>query len=328
MPVKELRLKDLAVGMEVAKDLVDVSGRMLLVKGTILTPRLITRIQTMLADRPDIAVQVDADSIAPTVDNQAHKLLEAASGLQQAMTAVRNSQSIDMGPVEDAVVTIVGQAQTTKGLWEFVETVWERHHFVYYHSVAVAGLAASIAKWQGLPANEILEVSLAGYFHDIGKVRQDNDNHPWIGVELLTRYAGVSSRVLAGVLQHHERCDGSGFPNGTKASGIDPYGKILGAANAFHRLSLASQRTGSMFLLPAAEQILKEAPVKFDSMAARALLESLIPFYRGRDVRLSSEETGQIVFIDPAKPSAPIVQTASGAVECGRASGIHITEVI
>ncbi len=282
----------------------------------------------MYSDMPELGVEVDENSIAPAVSTQAARLLEAADGLQQAMVAVRNNQSIDMGPVEDAVVTIVGQSQTSRGLWDFVETVWEHHHFMYYHSVAVAGLAASIAKWQGLSETEMLEVSYAGYFHDIGKAKKDDNSHPWMGVELLTRHASVNSRILAGVLQHHERNDGSGFPNGTRASGIDLYGRILGVANTFHHLSIKNQRAGKCFLLPVAQTIIDEAPGKYDAMASRALLDSLIPYYRGRDVILSSEQTGQIVFIDPAKPSAPIVQTADGAVECGKESGIHIAGIL
>jgi putative two-component system response regulator len=121
------------------------------------------------------------------------------------------------------------------------------------HSARVADLAATIASQMGLPDDEIEQVRLAGRLHDIGKIgtREDimNKHGPLNPEEYehIKQHVVIGSQILAPlehlgpvidvVRSHHERWDGSGYPDGRQGEDIPLGGRIIGAAEVWDALS-------------------------------------------------------------------------------------------
>lgn len=121
------------------------------------------------------------------------------------------------------------------------------------HSARVADLAATIASQMGLPDDEIEQVRLAGRLHDIGKIgtREDimNKHGPLTPEEYehIKQHVVIGSQILAPlehlgpvidvVRSHHERWDGSGYPDGRHGEDIPLGGRIIGAAEVWDALS-------------------------------------------------------------------------------------------
>ena len=87
------------------------------------------------------------------------------------------------------------------------------------------------------------DLTIAGLFHDIGKTLVPKDildkpgkltpqeyeivkMHSKMGYDLLIS-SGLNARILNAILNHHERCDGSGYPNGIDGSKIDDFTMII-----------------------------------------------------------------------------------------------------
>jgi len=121
------------------------------------------------------------------------------------------------------------------------------------HSARVADLAATIGSQMGLPDDEIEQVRLAGRLHDIGKIgtREDIMNkhgpltpeeydhikqHVVIGSQILSPLEHLGT-VIDMVRSHHERWDGSGYPDGRSGEDIPIGGRIIGAAEVWDALS-------------------------------------------------------------------------------------------
>lgn len=121
------------------------------------------------------------------------------------------------------------------------------------HSARVADLGATIAAQMGLADDEIEQIRLAGRLHDIGKIgtREDIMNkhgplnpeeyehikqHVVIGSQILTPLEHLGP-VIDIVRSHHERWDGSGYPDGRAAEDIPLGGRIIGAAEVWDALS-------------------------------------------------------------------------------------------
>ena len=121
------------------------------------------------------------------------------------------------------------------------------------HSQRVADLGAALAEQLGLDPDTVEDVRLAGRLHDIGKIgiresvlnKPDKltpaefahvKDHVRIGVEILAplQHLGV---VLDYVHDHHEHCDGGGYPRGRRGEEITIGGRILVAADAFDALT-------------------------------------------------------------------------------------------
>ncbi|HEY6784465.1 MAG TPA: HD domain-containing phosphohydrolase [Gemmatimonadales bacterium] len=127
--------------------------------------------------------------------------------------------------------------------------------FLRGHSARVADLAATIANEMGLTDEEVEQVRVAGRLHDIGKIgtRESVMNkqgpltpeeyehvkqHVIIGSQILAPLTHLGG-VIDMVRSHHERWDGTGYPDGLRGDEIPLGGRILGTAEVFDALSTA-----------------------------------------------------------------------------------------
>jgi PAS domain S-box-containing protein/putative nucleotidyltransferase with HDIG domain len=131
-----------------------------------------------------------------------------------------------------------------------------RDPYTQGHEVRVAKLAKLLAEEMGLSADEIAGVEMAAVVHDIGKLSVPAEilnkagvlssvefaliqQHPRAGYEILKGIA-FPWNVAESVLQHHERMDGSGYPQGLKGDQICPTARILAVADVIE--AMASHR--------------------------------------------------------------------------------------
>jgi len=125
----------------------------------------------------------------------------------------------------------------------------------YTHSINVAILSISLGNHMGIKnAQSLVELGTGALLHDIGKTKISNEilekktplndseiklirEHPQIGYDLLKETGLLSEQILIPVLQHHERNDGSGYPNKLKADEIHLHSKIVGIADVFDAMT-------------------------------------------------------------------------------------------
>jgi HD-GYP domain-containing protein (c-di-GMP phosphodiesterase class II) len=121
------------------------------------------------------------------------------------------------------------------------------------HSVNVMLYCLRFARQCNFAYQDLKIFGLMGLLHDVGKVRLPNEiltaprklneqefeeikNHSRYGWEIL-RKSKLNSKIQIGALQHHERSDGSGYPNGLKSSQISPVSKALAIADVYEALT-------------------------------------------------------------------------------------------
>lgn len=118
----------------------------------------------------------------------------------------------------------------------------------------------------------------------------------------------VSHAAKLGILQHHERVDGSGYPLGLKKNKIHRFARIIAVCDIYH--AMISERyykdKQSPFLV--IDELHREQFSKLDPQIVQTFIESLINLSTGVHVRLSNGQTGVIVFIQPNAPTRPIVK--------------------
>ena len=125
--------------------------------------------------------------------------------------------------------------------------VIDNYHF--HHSINVCLLAMSIGRYYEFNRDQLEELGIAAILHDIGKIKIPHyiwtmpgkpnkdewaliKRHPLLGYEKV-QGLGMSNDACMGILHHHERLDGSGYPFGLKGDDIHLYGKIIAIADVF-----------------------------------------------------------------------------------------------
>ncbi len=140
--------------------------------------------------------------------------------------------------------------QTVEAIASIVEM---RDPYTSGHQARVADMAKEIARQMGLPEEQVQAIHLAGLVHDLGKIRipaeilskpsRLNDieyslikMHPQAGYDIL-KGVDFSWPIAEMVRQHHERMDGSGYPQGLKSEEILPGARILIVADVVEAMS-------------------------------------------------------------------------------------------
>ena len=158
------------------------------------------------------------------------------------------------------------------------------------HSQRVADIAASIAKGMGLPQELIDRVRLAGLLHDIGKIGvrefilnkpgrltdeefRHVQEHPETGERILAPITDDED-ILTSVRSHHERYNGSGYPNGLKDTQIVLLARILAVADAYEAMTSERPYRKAMNEKTASSEIERGKGTQFDPEVADAFLKN------------------------------------------------------
>jgi HD-GYP domain-containing protein (c-di-GMP phosphodiesterase class II) len=166
--------------------------------------------------------------------------------------------------------------------------------YTHGHSERVAfisrWIAERLSEREPLEEEQIHKVYLAGLLHDIGKIgveeavlRKDGKlteqefsrikKHPSIGAGILREIQQMRD-IVPGVLCHHERIDGRGYPNGLVGEEIPLTGKIVGLADSFDAMTSKRTYRNAMTVEEALAEIERGLGTQFDEKIGRIFLES------------------------------------------------------
>ncbi len=160
------------------------------------------------------------------------------------------------------------------------------------HGRRVSMMCGAIAQALGLSADEAREMITAGLLHDIGKIALDERlldtpvpltdedwveirRHPEIGYQIL-RASSEFTGIAASVLSHHEKMDGSGYPQGIRGNDIPLGSRILAVAEAFDEMTSDRKYRKNLNEKDAAIEIYHGAGRQFDESVARAFVERVL----------------------------------------------------
>jgi PAS domain S-box-containing protein/putative nucleotidyltransferase with HDIG domain len=167
-------------------------------------------------------------------------------------------------------------------------TVEMRDPYTAGHQRRVAKLAAAIASEMRLPAEQIEGIRIAGTVHDIGKIHVPAEilsnpsklsdaefsiikTHPQVGYDILCAI-DFPWPVAQMILQHHEKMDGSGYPNGLKGEDILIESRILCVADIVESMASHRPYRPSFGIFPALQEISRNKGLLYDVHAVEATL--------------------------------------------------------
>ncbi|HEY3612278.1 MAG TPA: HD domain-containing phosphohydrolase, partial [Gaiellales bacterium] len=171
------------------------------------------------------------------------------------------------------------------------------------HCAQVAALSVAVAVELGLPAATVELARLGGWLHDCGKVSVPSDilahrgpldelarervrHHAVAGEALVSVVPGLSDAAQV-VRSHHERFDGSGYPDGLAGEAIPMAARIVGAADAFVAMTESRPYEGPRRHAEAVTELLAGAGSHFDPAVVQAIVAVLEHERRGDEAKAS-----------------------------------------
>ena len=186
--------------------------------------------------------------------------------------------------------------------------------YTYKHCLRVAMLSTSVAYQLNLSKKDTKEIIIAALLHDIGKSSIDHDiiikpskltdaefaeikRHPYIGYNTLknSNNATFTGNIMSGVLFHHERFDGTGYPTGMKSRDIPLIARILAVCDVFDALTSNRPYRKPWSVAEAEEYILGSCGTHFDYDVTAAFMRAFNPYPVGTMVSLSNGRHGIVI---------------------------------
>ena len=152
--------------------------------------------------------------------------------------------------------------------------------YTYGHSERVMNYAVRLASQMGLPQEDIDNITIGAFLHDIGKIEIGGDilnktgkltpeefehikKHPLIGVEIIKPVKSLE-KALPFALYHHERYDGAGYPFGLAGKNIPLHGRIAAVVDAFDAMTTNRPYQKTKTEAEALEEIIRCSGTQFD----------------------------------------------------------------
>lgn len=346
--VHPMRTEDLSAGTIVDQTILDANGRALFEKGSFLDD---FQIEGLLRDGiTEIYVQEDAEEekekpevvIAKDVQETIMRVREedrsglnltenlrsrVNKGIQYLFSNEANENFAD--ETSNITEELMKALSNNNTIAIDVGTLKISDEYTFKHSVDVATMSMVIAKRYGLDEKAVRDVGIAGLLHDVGKIKIPNEilnkpsrltekefelmkQHARFGYEMLKEKDAFDNSILMGVLQHHEKLNGGGYPNGLTDADIHLYAKIIAVADIYD--SLVTKRSYKKgFSKRDAIEIIMAMTSELDIFVMQSFFDSVILYPVDSIVRLSNGEDAKVVKNNPGFMLRPnVVGVTSG----------------
>jgi HD-GYP domain-containing protein (c-di-GMP phosphodiesterase class II) len=237
---------------------------------------------------------------------------------------IRFGRNLYLEPVRICSIQICKNLKDDTNILTLLNSVQDKNPYMYSHPVNVAFLSLVIGKWLNLDYTHLVNLVRAGLLHDIGKAKikdsllnktdtltleemQKMKSHPVISYKLIDNVNIFDQEVLKGVLFHHERMDGTGYPLGIKGEKINLFSRIIAIADIFDASTATKTYRKKNSPLKAVEEIQANSFNYLDPYICQIFVNNIIDYYNGRTIRLSNEQVGNIVYINPIEITKPLV---------------------
>lgn len=221
------------------------------------------------------------------------------------------------------VSKIFASCKNPNSLLDMLMGIRELDDATYVHSMNVALICNLFAHWLKLDPKETEVLTLSGLLHDIGKMLIPADiikkpgkltdaeyhiiqKHPILGYNIL-KDQNIDPRIAKVALQHHERCDGKGYPNGLTLNEIEPYAKLVAIADVYDALTAKRVYRGPICPLEVIGVFQTEGLSVYDPGYLMTFLDQIMYSYLNYTVKLSSGETGRIIMMQRNQLDRPVV---------------------
>jgi HD-GYP domain-containing protein (c-di-GMP phosphodiesterase class II) len=179
-------------------------------------------------------------------------LVASRQGFDDCFAAAARGEPLPVEEVYSACETIQ-ESMGASNVDRWLGALQEHHNNTYRHCMFVCGTIAFFFHGRGLRGDELKELTMGGFLHDAGKAniplaildkpaKLDDDEfkimrtHPSHSREILMRENGLSDAIITMAVHHHEKLDGTGYPDGLKGAQMSDIVRLTAIADVYSAL--------------------------------------------------------------------------------------------
>lgn len=335
-------------GMIVAEDVFSPKGQLILPKNSVLTRQMISRtkyyqisaIPIFEGELPaeakeliELKNEIRQDYMDHILSSPSYK--KFADHYQLQVCSLKNTINdiiiknvpIDSATLLHEIIELFDDNPTAFSIFGMLHNMQKLDDSTYAHCVNVSVICRLMGTWFHMENEDLDALTLAGLLHDIGKAQIPDDillkpakltkqefefikMHPEFGYDTL-KNQDLDPRIKKAVLQHHERCDGSGYPSHLQGDEIDDFAAIVAIADVYDAMTSNRCYRDGLCPFDVIAMFEEEGINHYSAKFMPTFLERIASSYVNSQVLLSNHVIARIVFITE-QPTRPILQLESG----------------
>jgi len=276
--------------------------------------------------RNDYVMEVEKNpKVESIINNVLPKFESAVSGMKSLFDQVRAEGKIDERIVNQNIDPLMEQFSKEKDVVSLLLTLNNKDDYTYQHCVQVGMIAYYLAIWTGLSEEHALLTGKAGFLHDIGKSKIDEiilnkpdrltdeeyqlmKNHTTFGYDIIKKSLQTNKEIGLVALQHHERFNGTGYPNNLTKDKLHPMSRIIAVADVYSAMITSRVYQKKRDLLFVLRELHKLSFSELDPQIVHSFIRKMVPNFIGKKLVMQTGEIGHIIMTNPSDVFRPLVK--------------------
>jgi len=336
----KVRIDDLKQGCIISEDVFSLTNRPIVSDKTVVKQETIDILKAFLVkevsieklkvvgtsfNKAEMSKEENKSSNKEETDRLEDNFLIAVRKFKKEFSNWQAGANIDINNIRQIMLPLIDEFINSPSQLFNLHHYSTKEEYLYQHSIAVGLLSAYIGKQLNLDKAEVLQLAMGGCLADAGMSKIKNSiltkkaaltkeefdeikQHPIQSYKMVKNITVIRDKTKIAILQHHERIDGSGYPQGSSNDKIIDYAKIIAVADTFHAMTSNRNYRQKSSVFKVLEQMLEDNFGKYDINLLNILSKSIVQFSVGTKVKLSDNTIAEIIFLDEKKPTRPLVK--------------------
>jgi len=332
-------------GMQTAEIIYNDYGAVIVSEDAVLDDHIIKKIKNLGINRlriHDITEEMITSSGTEIFRAQYYENVQSVKSILHDISI---GKELDIERINEVSDSIIRRINENRDIISSINDLRLADDYTYAHSINVSLLCMLIGKWMKFDYSKIKALTYAGFLHDIGKAKipieiinkpgqlTKNEfelikNHTIYGYKLAESIPDINEDILCGILMHHERIDGTGYPFGLKNNQINEYARIIAVADVYDAMTSNRVYRGKENPFEVFELMENNSFGTLDNTVVNTFLKNIASYFIGDSIKLSTGDIGEIIHINPRHLSKPIVKVDEIYVDLSVEPNIRIQELI
>lgn len=257
---------------------------------------------------------------------------------------VFEKQPLDFDEMLKGVKSLITPGQTVIQYFDMLHNLRSSDDSVYSHSLNVAMISRILGKWLKWTGSDLDSLVIAGLLHDIGKILippeilnkegklTDEEFeqirwHPRAGYDLI-KDLKIDSRIKKAALQHHERCDGTGYPMRVDEIMLDDFAMVIAIADVYDAMTAARKYRAPLCPFQVIREFERDGYHKYKTEFLLTFLRRIATTYQNNRVILNDGQAAKIILLNQNSLSEPLVQLDDGSCIDLASSSLYIQSIV
>ncbi|MFK7976907.1 MAG: HD-GYP domain-containing protein [Halioglobus sp.] len=254
----------------------------------------------------------DSDSWDKEFPRAQDAVKKLSSGIDSLFDRMREGDPLDFDGIKQSVDPMIDSVVRNPDACIWLARLKQQDQYTYQHSLGASIWAVALGRQLGLPRKDLRSLAVGGLLFDVGKLSVDPEllnatrpltneefdqvrSHVVLGVDMVKEAGHLSSDVVDMIAHHHERHDGSGYPDGLKGDAIPVFARIAAIVDCYDAITSHRSYARAMPPSQAIKMLYEWKDIDFQAELVETFIQAIGIYPAGTLVELSTGEVAVVI---------------------------------